>query len=82
MLQLATPNLAGFTKSYIAPPVPVTYVGKRVEADYFEAEFNEEVVIDRINKANSCQEITNWHGALLQLYPHVAAAPTTSLLPC
>ena len=50
MLQLATPNLAGFTKSYIAPPVPVTYVGKRVEADYFEAEFNEEVVIDRVNK--------------------------------
>ena len=50
VLQLATPNLAGNTKGYMAPPVPVTYVGQRVEADYFETEFNEEVVIDRVNK--------------------------------
>ena len=27
----------------MAPPVPITYVGQRVEADYFETEFNEEV---------------------------------------
>ena len=50
VLQLATPNLAGNTKGYMAPPVPVTYVGQRVEADYFETEFNEEVVIDKVNK--------------------------------
>ena len=43
MLQLATPNLAGNHKGYMAPPVPITYVGQRVEADYFETEFNEEV---------------------------------------
>ena len=50
VLQLATPNLAGNTKGYMAPPVQVTYVGQRVEADYFETEYNEEVVIDRVNK--------------------------------
>ena len=27
----------------MAPPVPITYVGQRVEADYLETEFNEEV---------------------------------------
>ena len=43
VLQLATPNLAGNHKGYMAPPVPITYVGQRVEADYFETEFNEEV---------------------------------------
>ena len=43
MLQLATPNLAGNHKGYIAPSVPITYVGQRVEADHFETEFNEEV---------------------------------------
>ena len=50
VLQLATPNLAGNTKGYMAPPVQVTYVGQRVEADYFEIEYNEEVVIERVNK--------------------------------
>ena len=43
VLQLATPNLAGNHKGFMAPPVPITYVGQRVEADYFETEFNEEV---------------------------------------
>jgi len=43
VLQLATPNLAGNHKGYMAPPVPITFVGQRVEADYFETEFNEEV---------------------------------------
>jgi len=27
----------------MAPPVPITFVGQRAEADYFETEFNEEV---------------------------------------
>ena len=43
VLQLATPNLAGNHKGYMAPPVPITFIGQRVEADYFETEFNEEV---------------------------------------
>ena len=43
VLQLATPNLAGNHKGYMAPPVPITFIGQQVEADYFETEFNEEV---------------------------------------
>lgn len=40
VLQLATPNLAGNVKGYLAPKVPLTRCGQRVEADYFESEIN------------------------------------------
>lgn len=43
VLQLATPNLAGNHKGYMAPTVPITFIGQRIEADYFETAFNEEV---------------------------------------
>ena len=41
ILQLAFPDLSGNKKGYFAPPVPLTHCGQRIEADYFEAEFND-----------------------------------------
>jgi hypothetical protein len=40
VLQLAFPNLAGNVKGYMAPPKILTSVGQRVEADYFQCDFN------------------------------------------
>jgi hypothetical protein len=40
VLQLVTPNLAGNHKG---SPVPITYIGRRVETDYFETKFNQDV---------------------------------------
>ena len=40
-LQLALPNLAGNTKGYMAPRPSLTHCGQRVEADYFECDFND-----------------------------------------
>ena len=56
VLQLATPNLAGNHKDYMAPAAPITYVGQRVEADSFETEFNEEVTetLTKDGQINSC----------------------------
>jgi hypothetical protein len=45
VIQLATPNLAGNKKGYMAPKLPVTTVGQRIEVDYFESEFNERVAL-------------------------------------
>ena len=44
VVQLATPNLAGNTKGYFAPPEKLERVGQRVEADYFVPEFNMKVL--------------------------------------
>ena len=41
VLQLAFPNLAGNTKGYFAPKEILTRPGQRIEADYFEPEFND-----------------------------------------
>ena len=41
VLQLAFPNLSGNTKGYFAPKPQLTHVGQRIEADFFEAEFND-----------------------------------------
>ena len=41
VLQLAFPDLSGNTKGYFAPKQPITHIGQRIEADFFEAEFNE-----------------------------------------
>ena len=41
VLQLAFPNLAGNTKGYFAQKEPLTRCGQRIEADFFETEFNE-----------------------------------------
>ena len=41
VLQLAFPNLAGNTKGYFAPKEVLTSPGQRIEADYFEPEFND-----------------------------------------
>ena len=41
VVQLSTPNLAGNHKGYMATPEKLTHVGQRVEADYFDSEFNE-----------------------------------------
>lgn len=41
VLQLAVPNLAGNTKGYMAPKAKLDHCGQRVEADYFESEFND-----------------------------------------
>ena len=40
----------------MAPAAPITYNGQRVEADYFETEFNEEVTETLIKdgQINSC----------------------------
>ena len=46
VLQLAMPNLAGNSKGYMAPKEKLTHVGQRVEADYFESEFNESFLSD------------------------------------
>jgi hypothetical protein len=40
-VQLSTPNLAGNTKGYMAPSPQLTHRGQRVEADFFECEFND-----------------------------------------
>ena len=40
-LQMALPNLAGNTKGYMAPSPRLSSCGERVEADYFESEFND-----------------------------------------
>jgi hypothetical protein len=41
VLQLAFPNLAGNMKGYFAPKEILTSPGQRIEADYFEPEFND-----------------------------------------
>jgi hypothetical protein len=41
VLQLAFPNLAGNTKGYFAQKDPLTRRGQRLEADFFESEFND-----------------------------------------
>ena len=40
ILQLATPNTAGNYKGYFAPTPVLTAVGQRVEADFFESNYN------------------------------------------
>ena len=41
ILQMAIPNLAGNAKGYMAAKEVLTYVGQRIEADFFQCEFNE-----------------------------------------
>lgn len=41
VLQLAFPDLSGNKKGYMAPKEVLTTVGERVEADFFDIEFNE-----------------------------------------
>ena len=41
VLQLAFPDLSGNAKGYFAPKPILTHCGQRIEADFFEAEFND-----------------------------------------
>jgi hypothetical protein len=41
ILQLAFPDLGGNKKGYFAPKKPLTRCGERIEADFFEPEFND-----------------------------------------
>ena len=41
ILQLAFPDLSGNKKGYFAPKEPTTHCGQHIEADFFEAEFND-----------------------------------------
>jgi len=41
VLQLAFPDLSGNTKGYFAPKPVLTHCGQRIEADFFEPEFND-----------------------------------------
>ena len=43
VLQLALPNLAGNSKGYMAPIEKVMKCGARVEVDFLESEFNEDI---------------------------------------
>ena len=70
VLQLATPNMAGNRKGYMAPPVKVSQCGERVEADYFYCEFNE-VVESPENQPNSSRKVTRKlisHGGAVAAY--------------
>ena len=40
---MTIPNLAGNTKGYMAPRKELAAVGERVEADYFQCDFNEKI---------------------------------------
>ena len=46
VLQLAFPNLSGNAKGYFAPKPLLTHCGQRIEADFFEAEFNDLPTMD------------------------------------
>jgi hypothetical protein len=41
VLQLAFPDLSGNTKGYFAPKPILAHCGQRIEADFFETEFND-----------------------------------------
>jgi hypothetical protein len=46
VLQLAFPDLSGNAKGYFAPKPVLTHCGQRIEADFFEPEFNDISALD------------------------------------
>lgn len=62
VLQLATPNLAGNVKGYMAPKELITYVGQRVEADYMQCEFNEIIHDDKTKTKQTIKISTHGEG--------------------
>ena len=51
VLQLAFPDLSGNAKGYFAPKPILTHCGQRIEADFFEPEFNDLTSIDDTSEA-------------------------------
>ena len=51
VLQLAFPDLSGNAKGYFAPKPILTHCGQRIEADFFEPEFNDLTSIDETSEA-------------------------------
>ena len=50
VLQLAFPDLSGNAKGYFAPKPILTHCGQRVEADFFEPEFNDISSLDETSE--------------------------------
>ena len=65
--QLALPNLAGNNKGYMAARELTTHVGQRVEADFFECEFNEEVLGINSSKRKKSNKLAS-HGGAIAVY--------------
>ena len=66
VLQLAVPNLAGNVKGYMAPPRPLSRVGDRVEADYFQCDFNEKVLQSETGRMQTIKLAT--HGGAIAAF--------------
>jgi hypothetical protein len=52
ILQLAFPDLSGNAKGYFAPKPVLTHCGQRLEADFFEPEFNDISARDATSKSS------------------------------
>ena len=50
VLQLAFPDLSGNVKGYFAPKPVLTHCGQRIEADFFETEFNDISALDETSE--------------------------------
>jgi len=60
ILQMALPQLTGNNKGYMAPKAVLKEVGDRVEADFFQAEFNE-IIEEGISKQKKTVKLLS-HG--------------------
>ncbi len=70
VLQMAMPNLAGNTKGYMAPPEKISKIGQRVEADFFQSDFNEETLVATSDSSNSKKQASKLasHGGAIAMY--------------
>ena len=71
VLQMATPTLAGNVKGYMSLNEQLTRVGQRVEADFFQADFNESKNIEGTDQQRVVKLAT--HGGATAAYIAVDA---------
>ena len=71
ILQMALPQLAGNTKGYMAQPEEITAVADRIEVDFYQSEFNEQIYDKESNQQRTVKLVS--HGGAIAMYLAVDA---------